>query len=180
MRHKSHTLLAVVFLVLSGASCEPSGSRAPTQRRPRGALASRPMASTVAKGHLGKPFDVKEVTDLDALLAKPRAFEGKKVHVKGVVVQHCHHRRAWFALARSPKARRFLRIWTRHEFLVPAGVRHGVTRAEAEGVVEIQTVPEARARHYAREHGFFGGDPAKISGPQYLPTIKVTGARFEL
>jgi hypothetical protein len=130
--------------------------------------------------HLGKAFDVKEVTEVAKLLADPKAFKGKKIHIKGVLVQHCHHRLAWFALAKSKDSKQFLRVWTKHEFLVPKAVKNGVTKAEAEGVVQIQTVPEKQAKHYATEHGFFGGDPEKINGPQYLPNIRVTGARFEL
>lgn len=130
--------------------------------------------------HLGKPFEVKEVTDLAKVLADPKAFKGKKIHVKGVVVAHCHHRRVWFALAKTKGSKQKLRVWTKHEFLVPKDVRHGTTLAEAEGVVEIQIVPENQAKHYANEHGLFGGDASKISGPQYLPNLRVTGAKFKL
>jgi len=141
---------------------------------------SKAGAPSVTGSHLGKPFDVKELTDVAKLLADPKAFKGIKVHIKGVVVQHCHHRRAWFAVGMGKSSKQFLRVWTLHEFQVPKDIKHGVSLAEAEGVVEIQTVPENHAKHYAREHGFFGGDPSKVSGPQFLPTLRVTGAEFKL
>lgn len=173
------TTVMTVALTLGLGACQQKASDGKAKK------AAKPGASmstdqTVPDGHLGKPFAVKEVTDINKVLADPKAYKGKKIHVKGVVVQHCHHRRAWFAVGAGKTSKQFLRVWTKHEFLVPKAVKHGVSTAEAEGVVEIQTVPEKHAKHYATEHGFFGGDPSKINGPQLLPNLKVTGAKFKL
>jgi hypothetical protein len=174
--------ICVVSVVLCSATlflsaCEPKGSN-------QGVKKSKQAGSTggqsLPTGHLGQAFEVKEVTALASVLADPKAYQGKKIHVKGVVVAHCHHRFAWFAVAATKGSKQKLRVWTKHAFLVPKTVQHGVTLAEAEGVVEIQTVPEAQAKHYANEHGLFGGDSSKINGAQYLPSLRVTGARFQL
>ncbi len=177
------TMFAAVVLTGSLAlglglgACEPKVSDGSASKSKKsGASGGQSLPST----HMGKPFEVKKLTEVAALLADPKAFKGKKVRVQGILVQHCHHRRAWFAVAKDKGSKQFLRVWTKHAFLVPKDVKHGVTKAEAEGVVEIQTVPEKHAKHYAKEHGFFGGDPSKVTGPQYLPSLKVTGAKFEL
>ena len=168
--------LCVAGLVLP--ACEPKASNQPAQKGSAQSAASANRSQGDGQ-HLGKPFDVKEVTALASVLSNPQAFKGKKIHVKGVVVAHCHHRFAWFAMATSKDSKQKLRVWTKHEFLVPKDVKHGQTKAEAEGIVEIQTVPEATAKHYATEHGLFGGDASKVNGPQYLASLRVTGATFQ-
>jgi hypothetical protein len=169
-------LLGTLALGLTG--CEPKASNKASNKGAKRQADTKSGGQSLPGQHLGKPFEVKEVTELAKVLANPKAFKGKKIHVKGVVVAHCHHRRAWFAVATTKDSKQKLRVWTKHEFLVPKDVKHGVTLAEAEGVVEIQTVPENQAKHYATEHGLFGGDASKLSGPQYLPNLRVTGAKF--
>ncbi len=173
----SATLAGVGVLAL--AACSPQAPDDTAKKASKSGMAQS-GGQSLPSSHLGKAFDVKKVTELAKLLADPKAFKGKKIHVKGLVVQHCHHGLAWFAVAKAKDSKQFLRVWTKHEFPVPKGVKHGVTRVEAEGVVQIKTVPEKQAKHYATEHGFFGGDPEKISGPQYLPNLRVTGAKFDL
>ncbi len=185
MRNISLTVAKVASLAFAGilalglVACTQKTSDESAKKASKSSMGTASDQS-LPSGHFGKAFDVKEVTEVAKLLADPKAFKGKKIHIKGVLVQHCHHRLAWFALAKAKDSKQFLRVWTKHEFLVPKGVKNGVTRAEAEGVVQIQTVGEKQAKHYATEHGFFGGDPSKINGPQYLPNLRVTGAKFNL
>lgn len=173
------TMVTTLALTLGLGACQ---QKATDGKASKAAKSSKSMSAGQpgTDGHMGKPFTVKEVTDVAKVLADPKAYKGKKIHVKGVVVQHCHHRGAWFAVGAGNNSKQFLRVWTKHEFTVPKGIKRGVSTAEAEGVVEIQTMPEKHAKHYATEHGFFGGDPAKINGPQLLPNLKVTGAQFKL
>ncbi|MDY0002361.1 MAG: hypothetical protein RBU30_13780 [Polyangia bacterium] len=131
------------------------------------------------EGHLGKAFTLEEITPLAGILAEPKAFEGKTVRVQGLVVSHCHHKLAWFGLKVDTKAKDTLRVMTAPDFLVPKDVKHGVTRASAEGVVELKTVPETHAKHLAKEHGLFGGEPDKIQGPQYVASLRASGASFQ-
>jgi hypothetical protein len=166
-------------LAMGLSACENNLSEKRSAKGPKSGMA-KSGGQSLPSQHLGKPFDVKEVTALAKVMSNPKAFKGKKIHVKGLVVAHCHHQLAWFAMAKDKDSRVKLRVWTKHEFLVPKGVRHGATLAEAEGVVEIQTIPENKAKHYARDHGLFGGDASKISGPQFLPSLRVTGAKFQL
>jgi hypothetical protein len=183
MKRLNRPIYAVSVVICSSAlclsACEPKGSNQGVKKsKPSGSAGA--AGQSLPTGQMGKAFDLKEVTALASVLADPKAYKGKKIHVKGVVVAHCHHRRAWFAVATTKDSKQKLRVWTKHEFLVPKTVKHGETLAEAEGVVEIQTVPEKQARHLATEHGLFGGDASKINGPQYLPSLRVTGARFKL
>jgi len=179
---KRYKFTAVAFagtLTLGLAACAQKTADNSAKKGQKSGM-TQAGGESLPSGHLGEPFDVKEVTEVAKVLANPRAFKDKKIHVKGLVVEHCHHQLAWFAVAKVKGSKQFLRVWTKHAFRVPKGVKRGVTQVEAEGVVQIKTVPESQAKHYAKEHGFFGGDPAKISGPQYLPNLRVTGAKFEL
>ena len=137
------------------------------------------QASSSAGTGLGKALTVQQVTDFVEVLKNPKAFAGKTIRVSGLVVQHCHHRKAWFALGKKLGTKQMLRVMTRPTFLVPDDVTHGKTLADAQGVVELRTVTEQRAKHLSREHGLFGGDPAKIRGPQVIPSLRATGALFK-
>ena len=128
--------------------------------------------------HLGKPFTRTTRTTIATLVADPKAFKGKTVRVAGVLVAYCHHRKAWFAMAPSKDSMIKLQVQTVPAFRVPDDVEIGVTRTEAEGVIELRTVPEAHAKPLAKSHGLFGGDPSRLKGPQFLPRLKAAGASF--
>jgi hypothetical protein len=164
-------MVALVAAAWLGPGCEQSD--------PKTASGDQASTGTGADGkHLGKAFTVKTKVDLEQLVASPKKFEGKNVRVAGLVTAHCHHRRAWFALRTKADSPKVLRVQTRPKFLVPKEIAHGKTRAEAEGTVEVRTVPEKHAKHMAREHGLFGGSPDKITGPQHIVTLNATGASF--
>ncbi|MFC1482361.1 hypothetical protein ACFL51_00995 [Myxococcota bacterium] len=173
---KSIVLSLVLVFVSGGLGCKKAGSDQDRAPRDSGAAArQRPAPSA---NHLGEPFTAKAVTDLARVATQPEEYMGKTVRIRGVVVTHCHHRRGWFALATQGKKRQVIWVLTRPRFLVPSDVEHGVTVAEAEGQVGIRTVPEQRARHFAGEHGLFGGVPDAVRGPQKLVQLTATGAQF--
>lgn len=164
--------VAIAGLGTAGCQDTPSGG---------GKAKATPGKAAMSAGggaHLGKAFTVKEVTALEDILKNPKGFEGKTLRVEGVVTAHCHHKLAWFALRKTAKATQALRVMTKPAFLVPKDVKHGLTKASAEGVVELRTVPEDHAKHLAREHGLFGGEPDKIKGPQYIVSLRASGASF--
>lgn len=172
IRVLSVALLATGAANLGGCTETPASSKQRAASKAGGAKATGPG------NHLGQPFAAKEITSLEQVFKNPKGYEGKTLRVEGVVTAHCHHQLAWFALRSDPKATQVLRVMTRPAFLVPKDVKHGVTRASAEGVIELKTVPEAHAKHLAKEHGLFGGEPDKISGPQYVLSLRASGARF--
>ena len=128
-----------------------------------------------ASGHLGAPFAVKKTSDLAKVMAKPKPFVGKKIRVSGKVVAQCIHRRGWFALAAGGK-RPWLRVINAPRFFIHSTAKG--MNAEAEGTLEFVDVPEKMARHLAERHGLFGGKPDAVKGPQKMPVLRATGAKF--
>lgn len=159
-------------MIAAMAACEQTSKDGAKKKTKSAGMAA-------ADGHLGKAFQVKEVTDLEAIAKDPKKYEGKTVRVAGLVTAHCHHRRAWFAIRKSADSKLVLRIQTAPAFLVPKNVKHNQTQGEAEGVVALKTVPEKYAKHMAKEHGLFGGQPDKVNGPQVVGMIKATGATLK-
>lgn len=176
MSSNYRVIYAIALVVgLGTGACQEAPRRQSETRAEKGKAAME----APSKGHLGTAFAVSEITPVDKLMASPKAFEGKTVRVQGVVMSHCHHKLAWFGLRTDAQAKETLRVMTAPAFLVPKDVKHGTTKANAEGEVKLSTVPEAHAKHLAREHGLFGGEPDKISGPQYVVTLQASGASFE-
>jgi hypothetical protein len=128
--------------------------------------------------HLGDPFKVAERTEIAAVVANPKSFEGKTIRISGVVQGFCHHQRAWFSLSPKVGDKQIIRVITRPKFSTPEQIALNQAVAEAEGTVQLKTVDEAYAKHMAKEHGLFGGEPDKIQGPQYSVNLVATGARF--
>jgi hypothetical protein len=127
---------------------------------------------------LGEPFKTKDRVEIAKIVENPKAYEGKTVRVGGVVSAFCHHKRAWFSLVPQAGDARVIRVMTKPRFLTPEQISLNQAVAEAEGEIQLKTVPEDYARHMAKEHGLFGGVPDKIQGPQYIVSLMATGARF--
>lgn len=134
-----------------------------------------PPVKLPPSGKLGEPFTLEKETPINEILSHPKKFAGKKVLVSGKVEAQCKKRRRWFAISHQGK-RPWLRISTEPKFAIhpTAEGMHG----KSEGVVEIQKVSVAEAKHLAKAHKLFGGDASKINEPQYLPIVKATGAQF--
>ncbi len=130
-----------------------------------------------ADGRLGEPLSKAPAVPVAELPAKARELKGKEVKVSGKVVAWCHHRRAWFALGTEPR-KPVVMVRTAPKFTVPDGVAG--LMATAEGVLSVERMGEARAKHMAKMHGFFGGDPAKISGPQEFLVLQARGVVFQV
>lgn len=166
---------------------DPSAARQASQARVEAAKAARhehlhegPKAAGVELppgGHLGSLFRLgdKDKVDLAVLLKNGSSYVGKKVRTQGKVMAQCVRRRGWFAISVGGK-RPWLRVIT-----APAFTIHSTAvgmNAEAEGVIQENTVSEAMAKHLAVQHKLFGGDPAAVKGPQKMYILSATGARF--
>ncbi len=127
-------------------------------------------------GRLGAPLSKARAVPVGELAARFGELKGKVVKVSGKVVAWCRHRRRWFALGLE-SGKPLLTVRTVPRFLVPDGLSG--RWAVAEGTLKVEKVDEAHARHLAKDHGFFGGDPAKLSGPQSLMVLQVRGASFQ-
>jgi len=178
MTHRNRFLLGVLLMMAVASSACQKGE--PDASKPQGkqAKAEAKAMEAGAGQHVGDPFTVKERTEIAALVDNPKAFEGKTVRVSGVVQGFCHHQRAWFSLVSKAGDKQIVRVITKPKFSTPEQMAINQSTAEAEGVVQLKAVDEAYAKHMAKEHGLFGGEPDKIQGPQYSVNVVATGARF--
>lgn len=135
-----------------------------------------PAVTLPADGHLGAPFTLKKETSLSQILKDPKSFEGKKVLVSGKVEAQCRKRRRWFALSEGGK-RPYLRVSTEPKFYIHSTAVS--MKGKAEGVVKTRTVSVKEAKHFAKVHKLFGGDPSKITEPKTQVILKATGAQFK-
>jgi len=60
-------------------------------------------AAFAAPKPYGKPLTLKEATPISTILAHPAAWTGKRVQVKGMVVEVCAKRGCWMEIASDKK-----------------------------------------------------------------------------
>ena len=97
----------------------------------------------------GKALTLKEATPISSILKDPKAFEGKRVLVEGLIIEVCEERGCWIRIA-SDKAFESLR------FKVDDGVMTFPQDARgksvlAEGVVKVRSLTREQAIAQARE-----------------------------
>ena len=124
----------------------------------------------------GKPLTLKVTTPISAILANPKAFEGKRVQVEGTIVEVCEERGCWIRIA-SDKEFEAIR------FKVEDGVITFPMEAKgklalAEGVVKITTLTKEQAIEQAKEMHKERGtmakfDPSKYTGP--VTDVQIAG-----
>jgi len=57
------------------------------------------IAAPLAAQQYGKELTLKKQTKISDILAKPDAFEGKLVQVRGTIVDVCEHRGCWIQIS---------------------------------------------------------------------------------
>jgi hypothetical protein len=158
------------------------------ERGPRGdapvpsPVATAPTASatpvTTAPGTVyGAGVGSAEAVTVAALLADPKAYEGRAVRVEGMVTDVCAKRGCWFDLAGEVPGQK-LRFKVQDGVMVfpmDAKGKHAV----AEGVVKVQSLTLEETRDYvvyeAEEQGR-AVDPASITEPRVIVRLDGTGA----
>jgi hypothetical protein len=125
----------------------------------------------------GTALTLKEPTKISSIYANPEAFNGKRVQVKGAVVDVCEMRGCWIAIASDAEFQAL-------RFKVDDGVitfpmsAKGLT-AIAEGVVSVSTLTEQeqieQGEHMAKEKGTTF-DRSKVKGPKTSVMLKGEGA----
>ena len=128
----------------------------------------------------GKALTLKEATPISSILKDPKAFEGKRVLVEGLIIEVCEERGCWIRIA-SDKAFESLR------FKVDDGVMTFPQDARgksvlAEEVVKVRSLTReqaiAQAREVAKERGTLASfDSAKVKGPVTDVQLSGEGAR---
>jgi len=60
---------------------------------------SASLAGAQAAKDYGKPLTLKVTTPISSILKDPKAFEGKRVQVEGLIVEVCEERGCWIKIA---------------------------------------------------------------------------------
>jgi hypothetical protein len=139
------------------------------------ALLSTPALAAGKK--YGTALTLEETTKISAIYADPDAFNGKRVKVKGPIVDVCEMRGCWIAIASDAEFQTL-------RFKVDDGVisfpmsAKGLT-AIAEGVVSVSVQSEQEqieaGEHMAKEKGTTF-DRTKVKGPKKVVMLKGEGA----
>lgn len=125
----------------------------------------------------GKELTLKEVTKISDVLAKPEAYNGKRILVEGSIVDVCKERGCWIKIA-SDKDFELL------TFKVEDGVISFPLDAKGknvhgEGIISVTTYTkeqliESGKKHAEKEKKEF--DPASVKGPKTVILLKGEGA----
>jgi hypothetical protein len=164
----SFSLLLLAAALLGG--CDKSSAARP-EKAPESEAAA-PVGTAYGAG-----VSLDETVSIDALLADPRAFEGKTVRVEGMVTDVCPKRGCWMDLAGSGPGQK-VRFKVQDGMMTFPMEAKGST-AVAQGTVAVKqmTLEETRsyAEYQAREYGA-AIDPASITEPMLMVRIDGTGA----
>ena len=140
-----------------------------------GALTASATMAQSTKDY-GKALTLTVKTPISSILKDPRAYDGKRVLVEGLIIEVCETRGCWIRIA-SDKEFEAIR------FKVQDGVITFPMEAKgklalAEGVVAITNLTREQAveqaREMAKERGTLAKfDPSKIKGP--VTDVQITG-----
>jgi hypothetical protein len=140
-------------------------------------IAAAVVAPLAAETKLGKDLTLKEAAPVEVVAARPAAYAGKTIQVKGKVTEVCEMMGCWMNLADASGAHA-LRIKVDDGAIVFPKSAVGKT-AIAEGkLAEFKLTKEQaieRAKHEAEEQGR-KFNPAKVKGPVVVYQIQGTGA----
>jgi len=128
----------------------------------------------------GKPITLEETTRISDIEKNPKSFIGKKVLVKGTVVEVCAKRGCWLDIASDTPFEKIQIKVTDGVIVFPMSARGH--NALVEGVVEELQFSKKDAiayhRHKAEEKGL-KFDASSITGPENIYRIRALGAVVE-
>jgi len=128
---------------------------------------------------LGNGITLKDTTKISTILANPEQYIGKKVLIKGRVVDVCKKRGCWMEIA-SDKDFQSIRVKVKDgEIVFPLEAKGH--EALVEGIVEKLVISKEQLiksmEHHAKEHGE-KFDPATITEGKTIYRIKGLGAKI--
>lgn len=134
-------------------------------------------ATAAGQKKYGKPLTIKEVTKISAILAKPEAYNGKRLHVEGNIVDVCAKRGCWIKIA-SDKEFESLTFKVDDGVIVFPLEAKG-KKTQAEGVLSVKTYTKAELiesgrKHAEKEKTEF--DSTSVKGPKTVIQLKGEGA----
>lgn len=128
----------------------------------------------------GAGLSLSQSTLLSEILANPDSYVGKKVQLKGMIVDVCQRRGCWIYLA-GDKAFEKIRVKvTDGEIVFPMEARG--KQATVEGIMQKFELSRedviAREQHYAEEQGR-KFDPASVKSGETVYQLRGLGAEVE-
>lgn len=125
----------------------------------------------------GKALTLKDTTKISSILENPESYVGKRVLVKGAIVDVCEKRGCWMMIA-GDKPFETIRIKVKDgEIVFPMTAKGKTALAEGEFMKIVLTLEQTKAakKHEAEEHGT-EYDESKITEPETIYQIKGFGA----
>ncbi len=132
---------------------------------------------SVSKKKYGKEITVKEATKISDIIANPEKYDGKRVMVKGPIVDVCKERGCWIKIG-SDKEFESIRFKVDDGVIVfPLGIK-GMTTA-AEGIISVKKYSVEELIKSGEEHAKKEGtkfDASTVKEPKIVLQIKGEGA----
>ena len=139
-----------------------------------------PVWGAGAKEQFGRPLTLATITKVSEIEKNPKAFVGKKVLIRGTVVEVCAKRGCWMDIASDTPYGKFQAKVVDGVIVFPMSARGRVARVE--GVVEELRMSREEAlayhRHHAEEKGI-AFDPATVKGAETFYRLQAQGAELE-
>lgn len=139
-----------------------------------------PVRAASANEQFGRPLTLATITKISEIEKDPKAFVGKKVLIKGTVVEVCAKRGCWLDLASDTPYGKFQAKVVDGVIVFPMSARGKVARVE--GIVEELKMSREEALAYHRHHAEEKGmpfDPASVKGPETFYRLQAQGAVLE-
>jgi len=138
------------------------------------------VGASAAVKKYGKDLTLKETTKISDIYAKTEAFNGKRVKVRGAIVEVCEMKGCWIALA-SDQEFQTIRFKVDEGVIVFPMDAKGLT-ATVEGVVTVTEETEAQQIEHGQMMAKEMGKPfdlKTVKGPKTVVMIKGEAAEVQ-
>jgi len=128
---------------------------------------------------LGEKLTLQDTIKISEINANPEKYIGKRVQVKGLIINVCAARGCWVDLASDVPFEKIHVKVVDGEIVFPMETRG--REAIVEGIVEMFQLNEQQAIEYGRHLAYESGekfDPATVKGPMKIYRLKGLGARI--
>lgn len=170
---------SVLTVLVAGCGSTPESPTTRPTTRPADQVA-KPAPRPSVYSDFGEPLHLQtvEVRRIEDVVALAPRLDGEFIRVQGKVSSVCARKGCWLRLAPEGSEREVMVKFTCpvDGRLIPMeAVGH---LAIVEGVLEVTTVSEDEARHYAEEAGQSPAEIARIVGEQRTLRIQAPAARI--
>lgn len=126
---------------------------------------------------LGQELQLTQTTKVSEINAQPEKYLGKRVQIKGMIINVCAARGCWMDIASDAPFQKIQVKVVDGEIVFPMEAKG--RNAQVEGIVEKLELSHEQALEWAKHKAMEQGekfDPAQITGPTTIYRIKGLGA----